>query len=576
MMCTNYVNFSEGAMSDKIAEKKFFSIQSSSPTDLALNKAVELREKKRYFASFCMVEVSLLAVVPSAVKDVACVVVKLCVSVFALTIGQIPPIKTRTWTKLQEKGLVSETPLKTVIHLVIHVYRAVMFIVFTPISCLLIGTFSPETCKKANDVLKLTKKVETSDLKPQEDPSIQKPNNQEARKSKEGKVSPDSDKPQEENKPQDQTDDKKHRNAIKNRESLVKKYPVDLPLSKPKEPNNLESTEPKPLTPEEMEKNGVTLLIPPPPPPPPTSAASLIDTSADNEGTTRAIKKPQNDESPRLSLADQVTKFDKGSLRKPEAKQKKEEKPVIFNNSLLERAQERKLTDEEEEGGDWSDDDNQEASTKIASNEPPKDPTHNLPRENKIPEDKPIGEKQEAQDNKGTNVQVPSKGKKREVAVKKATPKPEGEAVSSTSEQNPLLGIIAKGLNSRLHGQYGTVAASQIKSKNPVYGIWGNDPKSNSTTQNEDVEQEEATAELNTEENETVEANIESNLDKKTGEESKPPVISKGDSIKNNDNVKKSSPIPASNQTPPGKEATKPAYKTQEQIRNMFGGSVKK
>lgn len=156
----------------KVSETKFFSTQTS-PTNWSLDKAVKLRNEKKHCSAVCLSGVATLSFVPSSLKNVVCVIVKIPVTVFALTVGQIPPVKARTWSKLENVDLVASSAARTLFALGIHVYKTVMFIAFSPLCCVFVGFISPSLCKAAHDFLRLTA-PQKSDEKIEENPQANK------------------------------------------------------------------------------------------------------------------------------------------------------------------------------------------------------------------------------------------------------------------------------------------------------------------------------------------------------------------------------------------------------------------
>lgn len=143
-------------MGEKLPGIKFFSTETS-PTNWCLNKAIKLQEDKRRGASVAMREVAVPSNFPSAGKNLINFIVKVPVGLFAITIGQIPAVKRKTWDNLEKVHLVSSSLGKTLLDLAIHVYKAIMFLTFSPIWCFTVGTFSPKFCKTVLDKMHLTK-----------------------------------------------------------------------------------------------------------------------------------------------------------------------------------------------------------------------------------------------------------------------------------------------------------------------------------------------------------------------------------------------------------------------------------
>ncbi|QLH34839.1 MAG: hypothetical protein HWD61_00785 [Parachlamydiaceae bacterium] len=104
-----------------------------------------------------MREVAVPSNFPSAGKNLINFIVKVPVGLFAITIGQIPAVKRKTWDNLEKVHLVSSSLGKTLLDLAIHVYKAIMFLTFSPIWCFTVGTFSPKFCKTVLDKMHLTK-----------------------------------------------------------------------------------------------------------------------------------------------------------------------------------------------------------------------------------------------------------------------------------------------------------------------------------------------------------------------------------------------------------------------------------
>lgn len=146
-------------MADDVSKTGFFSNKSSLTND-ALNYAVAAKKDKKRGKAFCWTVVSITTIVPSVGKHGVCVIVKVTVAAFALTVGQIPPIKKRTWSKLEAHHLVANNGVKTVLAIAIHAYQCVMFLAISPFCCVFIGIFSPEVCKAIHDKLGLTYKNE--------------------------------------------------------------------------------------------------------------------------------------------------------------------------------------------------------------------------------------------------------------------------------------------------------------------------------------------------------------------------------------------------------------------------------
>lgn len=169
-------------MADSIACKHFFSI-ASSPTGWALNKAVTLKEKKRHCSAATMAGIAATLTIPSALKHASALLVKIFIATFALTIGQIPSVKAKAWSRLEQRSLVASTGGRTVLALAQHVYQCVMFLTFSPLCCLLVGPFSATACRKAHSSLHLTAAPENlksqknvkRHVKKEEEPHVEQP-----------------------------------------------------------------------------------------------------------------------------------------------------------------------------------------------------------------------------------------------------------------------------------------------------------------------------------------------------------------------------------------------------------------
>ena len=128
--------------------KNLFELESS-PTDWALNHAVHFSKENRHFSATCMVVVAAASSIPSATKNLTCVVVKVSVAIFAYSnIGQIAAIKTRTWSTFQDFHLISTSKEETLKELVLHVYKCVMFLTFSPFCCLTRGYLFSKSLQK--------------------------------------------------------------------------------------------------------------------------------------------------------------------------------------------------------------------------------------------------------------------------------------------------------------------------------------------------------------------------------------------------------------------------------------------
>lgn len=157
----------------------FFSTNNS-PTNWALDKATAYQAKKRRCSALCMVHVATIFSVPSSLKNVIALIVKTVIAIFAVTLFQIPAIKKRVWTPLQVRCLVSTNAGTTLLDLGKHIYKVVMFVTFSPLCCIVVGTFFPKACKTAHDFLRLTMKIkienENNNPNPPENKEIQEPN----------------------------------------------------------------------------------------------------------------------------------------------------------------------------------------------------------------------------------------------------------------------------------------------------------------------------------------------------------------------------------------------------------------
>lgn len=154
----------EGSRGAGSLGSRFFSVHKS-PSNWAINQAVHLNKEGSLGAARGMMVVSSLFGPISSGKNLANFVVKLPVTIFAATAGQVPAVKERVWTKLEVVSLVAATLAKTLLNLAIHVYKFVMFLTFSPICNLTVGMISPEAAKKAHDWLKLTPPKESSEEK---------------------------------------------------------------------------------------------------------------------------------------------------------------------------------------------------------------------------------------------------------------------------------------------------------------------------------------------------------------------------------------------------------------------------
>lgn len=144
-------------MADDVSKIKYFSPETS-PSNSSLNEAVKLKIEKRHCASLGMTLVSAGAAVPSAFKNLGDFFIKFFVATFATTLGQIPSIKEKTWSSLEEKGLVSSNLLKTWGIVAKHIANFVLFLTFSVGCCLTVGFISIGACKRAHDALGLTSK----------------------------------------------------------------------------------------------------------------------------------------------------------------------------------------------------------------------------------------------------------------------------------------------------------------------------------------------------------------------------------------------------------------------------------
>jgi hypothetical protein len=129
----------------------FFGVDSS-PASRALNWA---NDEKRRCAAIGKVQIATALFLPSALKHLVCVIIKLAIIAFAATFGQIPAIKARIWSRLENTQLVSSSVGKSFVDIALHLYRFVMFMTFSPLCCLFVGLFAPHACTKAHDVLKV-------------------------------------------------------------------------------------------------------------------------------------------------------------------------------------------------------------------------------------------------------------------------------------------------------------------------------------------------------------------------------------------------------------------------------------
>lgn len=142
--------------------KSFFSVKSS-PSDWALNEAASFQAGERPYASRGMIVISTVYSLPSALKNLSAIMVKIWTAAFALTICQIfPSVKARTWNSLEERSLISNTAGATLADLALHVYKCAMFLTVFPICCILVGLVSPQSCRGAFRWLKLMPEEESA------------------------------------------------------------------------------------------------------------------------------------------------------------------------------------------------------------------------------------------------------------------------------------------------------------------------------------------------------------------------------------------------------------------------------
>lgn len=374
-------------MSETVSGTKFFSIESS-PTNWALNKAAILQSNKKGCAARGMVTVATLTAVPSALKNLACLIVKIFVNTFALTFGQIPSLKARIWKPLETQGLVGANAGRTLLNLVLHVYKCVMFLTFSPLCCLFVGTFYPPACKIAHDALGLTsspKKQNNNNKAPQ------KPNGK-TPETPEGKNKPGNVKnPAAPNNPA-KPDPGVSKPAVPTNKKPEKTPTVEVPVTKTEEKPESPMAPIEPITkpdatPVEVEKRqqedepsitdeeeveegeyveegteyveeeGVDVPNAPPPPPP---QEWEIPTPSEN---TRLKTKGTP---PNISSA-QILNFGKSSLRRVEKthEEPKDKLSTIGRSFLNSSAYQNALKNAKnrksfEEGDDWEDEDVEE------------------------------------------------------------------------------------------------------------------------------------------------------------------------------------------------------------------------
>jgi len=149
-------------MTGNVTQLGFFSTQTS-PTNWSLDKACTLEKNKKKIASRAIVVVSIGFSGPSSLKQLSNFVVKLFIAFYATTFGQIPALKKRTWARLENVNLVSKNLLHTWKDLAVHIYKAVMFLTFSPLCCLYVGLASPKICKIVHDKLCLTQPSQKND-----------------------------------------------------------------------------------------------------------------------------------------------------------------------------------------------------------------------------------------------------------------------------------------------------------------------------------------------------------------------------------------------------------------------------
>lgn len=356
----------------------FFS-SSSSPTNWALDKAVTYQNQKRYCAAICMVQVSTLSFIPSALKNVVALVIKIAVALFALTLGQIPPIKKRIWLPLQARCLVSTHAGTTLLDLGVHVYKVVMFLTFSPLCCVLVGTFSAKACKTALDFLRITQKKSENSNNDQQPVKNQEKLEDQKQEPKKGPVVVEPNKNSEDGKEDqinnDQIKDDQNKNNHDEKENIqgVPVTPIVNPpqenavlnahegkeiIETQKEPQSEQPKQEKTVDASEASdaskvdvlgrslvkkvsdtlKRMTGIPIPPPPaPPPPGPNAPPVDSSPSSK-----LKKKEK-------ITHLLDKFDQVKLRKtaidnPQDKQpNKEESAIIFNQRVLDRARQRTI-----------------------------------------------------------------------------------------------------------------------------------------------------------------------------------------------------------------------------------------
>ncbi|BBI17136.1 hypothetical protein [Neochlamydia sp. S13] len=142
-------------MATSVTRSKFFSIDAS-PANWALHKAVLSEAGKYRLAARSWVFVSTISCVPSAGQQLANLIIKMAAATYITTLGQIPALKKRSWSKLESCNLISENLSKSWMNVALHAYKFVMFLTISPICCLITGIVSPKTCKDIHDKLHLT------------------------------------------------------------------------------------------------------------------------------------------------------------------------------------------------------------------------------------------------------------------------------------------------------------------------------------------------------------------------------------------------------------------------------------
>ncbi|MBS4166532.1 MULTISPECIES: hypothetical protein [unclassified Neochlamydia] len=142
-------------MATRVTKLKFFSIDAS-PANWALHKAVLSETGRCRLAARGWVFVSTISCVPSAGQQLANLIIKMAAATYITTLGQIPALKKRSWSKLESYNLISENLSKSWVNVALHAYKFVMFLTISPICCLITGIVSPKTCKDIHDKLHLT------------------------------------------------------------------------------------------------------------------------------------------------------------------------------------------------------------------------------------------------------------------------------------------------------------------------------------------------------------------------------------------------------------------------------------